>query len=96
MPFYKPVHPGETLKLFLTGDVTVTSLALHLGYPRQNLSRVVNGKLGITAPLAVKLSEAFPSQSAEFWMNLQSNYELALARKGKRKKIKPVELPKAA
>nr|MBS1813604.1 HigA family addiction module antidote protein [Acidobacteriota bacterium] len=90
MHIYRPVHPGEILKEFITGDVTVTSLAKHIDYPRGNLSRVINGKLGIAPSLAVKLSEAFPNQDAEFWMNLQNSYELALVRKEKRKKIRPI------
>lgn len=93
---YRAVHPGEILQLFVTSGVTVTSLAAHLGYPRANLSRVLNGKLGMTPALAVKLSEAFPAQTAEFWMNLQTNYELTLVRKEKRKKIPPMILAEAA
>ncbi|MEK6397955.1 MAG: HigA family addiction module antitoxin [Terriglobus sp.] len=93
MEMYRAVHPGELLKLYITGDVTVSSLAAHLDYPRNSLSKILNGRLGISPALAVKLSEAFPNQDAEFWMNLQTAYELAMARKEKRKKIKPVKLP---
>lgn len=96
MSMYRPVHPGEILQLYVAEGLTVTALALHLGVTRANLSRVLNGSLGISPLLAVKLSEAFPNQSAEFWMNLQKNYELAVIRKEKRKKIKPISLPVSA
>lgn len=96
MPLYRPVHPGETLQLYIDSGITVKALAEHLGVTRANLTRVLKGTLGISPALAVKLSEAFPNQDAEFWMNLQTAYELALARKEKRKKIKPVKLPEMA
>ena len=92
MPQYRTVHPGEILGDFIQGDVTVTSLAAHIDYPRPNLSKVLNGKLGITPILAITLSEAFPNQTPEFWMNLQNNYELALIRQMKRKKIRPIKI----
>ncbi len=42
---------------------------------RANLSSVINGHLGISPELAVKLSEAF-GNTTQFWVNLQNNYEL--------------------
>jgi addiction module HigA family antidote len=51
---------------------------------------ILNGRLGISATMAIKLSEAFPKTDAQFWMNLQIQYDLAQARRRRRKKIAPV------
>jgi addiction module HigA family antidote len=66
---------------------------------RANLSMILNGRLGVSAAVAIKLSEAFPKTTAQFWLRLQTEYDLAQARKRRRKgEIKPVftELKKAA
>ena len=72
-----PSHPGEILKeMFITErGLTITEVAKGLNMARANLSSVINGHLGISPELAVKLSAAF-GNSAQFWVNLQSNYEL--------------------
>ncbi|GGH07816.1 HigA family addiction module antitoxin [Mucilaginibacter phyllosphaerae] len=72
-----PSHPGEILKdLFITErGLTITEVAKGLNMARANLSSVINGHLGISPELAIKLSEAF-GNSAQFWVNLQNNYEL--------------------
>ncbi len=75
-----PPHPG----LMLRDDVLeplglgVTQAAKKLGMSRVALSRVVNGRAGISPDLAIRLERAGVS-SARFWMGLQSNYELAAA-----------------
>jgi antitoxin HigA-1 len=53
----------------------VTEVAKGLGVARANLSAIVNERAGISPELAVKLSEAF-GNTAQFWVNLQKNYEL--------------------
>jgi addiction module HigA family antidote len=77
-----PSHPGEILKeMFINErDLTITEVAKGLNMARANLSSVINGHLGISPELAVKLSEAFGS-TAQFWVNLQNNYELWHAEK---------------
>jgi addiction module HigA family antidote len=77
-----PVHPGEILReMFLKErGLTVTEVAEGLGVARGNLSAIVNERAGISPELAVKLSVAF-GNSAEFWINLQKNYELWRAEK---------------
>ncbi len=57
---------------------------------RANLSMILNGRLGISAATAVKLSEAFPQSDPEFWLGLQIQYDLAQVRKRKRAKIPPI------
>ena len=75
-----PPHPG----LMLRDDVLeplglgVTQAAQKLGMSRVALSRVVNGRAGISPDLAIRLERAGVS-TARFWMGLQSNYELAKA-----------------
>ena len=72
-----PAHPGEILKdMFIAErNLTITEVAKGLNVERANLSSVINGRLGISPELAVKLSEAF-GNTAQFWVNLQNNYEL--------------------
>ncbi len=77
-----PVHPGEILReeYIQERGLTITEVAKGLGIARANLSAVVNERAGISPELAVKLSEAF-GNTAQFWVNLQKNYELWHAEK---------------
>ena len=72
-----PVHPGEILKEMFIKErgLTITEVAKGLNVARANLSAVINGHLGISPELAIKLSEAF-GNTPQFWVNLQNNYEL--------------------
>jgi len=71
------VHPGEILRedYIKERQLTITEVAQGLGIARANLSAIVNERAGISPELAVKLSEAF-GNTAQFWVNLQKNYEL--------------------
>lgn len=77
-----PTHPGEILKELFIDErkLTISEVAKGINMARANLSAVINGRLGISPLLAVKLSEAF-GNTAEFWINLQKNYELWHAEK---------------
>jgi antitoxin HigA-1 len=77
-----PAHPGEILKeMFIKErNLTITEVAKGLKVARGNLSAVINGHLGISPELAIKLSEAF-GNTAQFWVTLQNNYELWHAEK---------------
>jgi addiction module HigA family antidote len=55
-------------------NLTITEVAKRLNMARANLSAVINSHLGISPELAVKLSEVF-GNTAQFWVNLQNNYE---------------------
>ncbi len=90
MEMYNPSHAGRILRLHMQDRVTVSALAKHLGMTRANLSMILNGRLGISALVAIKLGQAFPHTDARFWMDLQTQYDLAQARKRQRTKIKPV------
>lgn len=74
-------HPSETLKamVFDPASLSVTEAADRLAMSRVALSRVINGKAGISPDLAIRLEMAGVS-TAVFWMGLQSNYDLWLAR----------------
>lgn len=99
MPMFNPPHPGAGIRAYMGKTVTVSALAKHLGMTRANLSMILNGRLGISAAVAIKLSEAFPDSSEHFWLMLQNNYDLAKARRRKRLKVLPIfpeQLKKAA
>jgi addiction module HigA family antidote len=55
---HNPPHPGKVLREFL-GDIDVTTAAKHLQVSRATLSRILNGKAGISADMSLRLSAAF-------------------------------------
>jgi antitoxin HigA-1 len=78
---HNPPHPGLVLREYL-GDVPVTKAAAHLRTTRVTLSRVLNGKAGISASMAIRLAAALGT-TPELWMSMQSQYDLWRARKAK-------------
>lgn len=72
-----PIHPGEVLmEDFINGfEITQNRLAVAIGVPPRRINEIVHGKRGITADTALRLARYFGT-SAEFWINLQSHYEL--------------------
>ncbi len=90
MEMFNPVHPGIILRAYRGSSVTVTALAAHTRIPRGNLSMILNGRLGISAAIALKLSEAFPNSDAQMWLNLQNQFDLAKLRRKKRTRIAPL------
>jgi antitoxin HigA-1 len=76
-----PSHPGEVLsEEFLKPlEVTQVALAEHLGIPVQRVNELVRGKRGVTPETAWLLAGAFGT-TPEFWLNLQTNHDLAKAR----------------
>ncbi|HVI08460.1 MAG TPA: HigA family addiction module antitoxin [Candidatus Binatia bacterium] len=85
MRMHNPPHPGEVLRDYL-GGISVTDAAQHLGVTRANLSRILNGSSGISAEMALRLSEAMGT-SPELWTGMQSQYELWHASRRSRKKV---------
>ena len=73
----KATHPGAILlKEFLEPmELTQKALAVHIGISVQRINEIVRGKRGISPDTAWLLSEAFGT-SPEFWLNLQSAYDL--------------------
>ena len=82
MRMKNPPHPGRAIKdgcLDAVG-LNVTDAAEHLGVARHTLSRVLNGRSGISPDMAIRLEKAGWS-NADMWLRLQAAYELAEARK---------------
>lgn len=73
------IHPGEHLADELRElRLSATELARRLGVPTNRVTAIVNGDRDITADTALRLGHFFGT-SAEFWLNLQSLYDLRLA-----------------
>jgi antitoxin HigA-1 len=77
-----PIHPGEILReeFMVPMDLSSNALANALGITAARVNEIAREKRGITADTALRLSRYFGS-SAEFWMNLQKDYELESARR---------------
>lgn len=74
-----PLHPGRILKRELEArELSANRLALALRLPSGRITDILNGKRGISPETALRLGRYF-GNSARFWMNLQTNYELAVA-----------------
>lgn len=88
----EPIHPGEVLmEDFLEGfGITQHKLAVAIGVPPRRINEIVHGKRGITADTAIRLSKYFGT-SAEFWMNLQSHYELRLQRRNLKLQVDAID-----
>jgi len=85
MRMFSPPHPGEVLRDYLDA-VSVTHAAKHLGVTRAALSRILNGSAGISAEMALRLSDAFGT-TPELWTGMQARYDLWQASKKRRRKI---------
>ena len=74
------IHPGEILKLDFLEPMNITPyrLSIDIGVAQTRMSEIINGKRGISADTAIRLSRYF-SNSAQFWLNLQAGYDLRLA-----------------
>ena len=77
---YPPIHPGEVLmEDFIQGfAITQNKLAVSIGVPPRRINEIVHGKRAITADTALRLGRYF-GMSPQFWLNLQTQYELELA-----------------
>ena len=84
---HRPAHPGEIVQEYMEGlGLTVSGLAAHLRVTRANLSRVIHGKSGVSAEMALRLAAAF-GNSPEVWVKMQAHYDLAKAKRTRRLKI---------
>lgn len=75
----RPIHPGEFLKEILEElQISQASFARTVGVSPMRISHVVKGERPVTAELALLFGRAF-RQTPQYWMNLQSNYDLRIA-----------------
>jgi addiction module HigA family antidote len=73
------IHPGEILNDELQEvGISAAELARQIDVPPNRISQIINGKRGITGDTALRLGHWFGT-SAQFWLNLQTSYELRLA-----------------
>ena len=77
---FEPIHPGEILlEQFLTPmGFTQYRLAKSISVPQRRISEIVQGKRAISADTALRLGRFF-GMEAQFWLNLQSRYDLLQA-----------------
>jgi antitoxin HigA-1 len=75
-----PIHPGEVLMHdFIEGlGITQNKLAVSIGVPPRRINEIVHGKRAVTADTALRLAKYFGT-SPQFWLNLQTQYDLDLA-----------------
>jgi len=91
-----PIHPGETIKEDVLAPLrmSVNQLAKALAVDAARLNEIVRGRRGITADTALRLAR-YLGTSAEFWVGLQADYELRVARREKLKEIEREVTPKS-
>ncbi len=85
-------HPGEILRetVFEPLEISVTEAAERLAMSRVALSRVLNGKAGVSPDLALRLEKAGVS-TARFWINLQANHDLWVAMQHEQPAVRPLQ-----
>lgn len=88
MLMHNPPHPGRVLREYL-GEIEIVEAARHLRVTRTTLSRILNGRAGISAEMSLRLSEALGTHEG-FWLGLQMDYDLWHAGRQHRKKIQPL------
>lgn len=86
MQMHSPPHPGEVIRGLCLEPlgISVTDAAEALGVARKTLSSILNGRAGISPEMALRLSIAF-NTSPESWMNQQTQYDLWIAKKEKKR-----------
>ncbi len=77
-----PIHPGEILleEFMKPIGISINRLARDIAVPPGRISQIVNGKRSITADTALRLGKYFGA-SPEIWLDLQSDYDLRIARR---------------
>lgn len=88
MDMYNPAHPGKILKEYLD-DISITEASARLGVTRAALSRIINGKAGISPEMAMRLSQSLGT-TVDIWLNLQSQYDAWQIKNNPPKGVKPM------
>lgn len=83
-----PIHPGEILRedVFDPLGISVNQLSKALAVDAARLNEIVRGRRGISADTALRLSR-YLGTTPEFWLNLQTRYDLAVAKQAKAAEI---------
>lgn len=80
-------HPGRLLKRELKArDLSANRLALDLGVPSGRITDILNGRRSITADTALRLGRYFGNRP-QFWLDLQSQYDIAVVERDRGKEI---------
>lgn len=81
------IHPGETLREELeTANISQVELTQRTGISEKHISQIINGEASITPDTAIKLERSL-GVTAEFWANLQKNYDVTIARIASEKRL---------
>lgn len=93
----KPLHPGEVLQeeFLIPLGMSQNKLAIALRVPARRINEIVLGKRGITADTALRLAR-YLKMSPQFWLGLQMDYELDLAKDAIEDKIENEIQPMSA
>jgi len=86
---HNPAHPGEVLREWIPEGMTVTTAAEALQVSRVTLSKVLNGKSGVTAGMALRLAARLGT-TPDFWLGMQIQWDLWQAKQGPTPKIRPL------
>ena len=97
MTDFPPTHPGEVLREDFLRPLGISEYALAqaLGVPEIRINELVHGERAITPDTALRLARYFGT-SAEFWLGMQTTYDLELARERVGAKIEATVRPRAA
>jgi addiction module HigA family antidote len=86
---FNPAHPGEVLKEYIPENITIGDAAKTLDVSRLTLSKILNTHSGISANMAIRLAKWLDT-TPDYWLNMQTQWELAQAQKEPMPKIKPL------
>jgi len=86
---HNPAHPGEVLREWLPEGMTITEASKELQVSRVMLSKVLNGKSGITAGMALRLS-VWLGTTPDVWLGMQTQWDLWQAEQQPIPHIKPL------
>ncbi len=91
---HNPLHPGKMVyeTLIEGAALAVNDAAKKSGVSRATLSRLFNGRCGISPEMALRLSKLLPNTDVRFWLNLQQDYDVwNIQQKNNKIKVKPLK-----
>ncbi|MGI8641948.1 MAG: HigA family addiction module antitoxin [Pyrinomonadaceae bacterium] len=93
----KPIHPGEVLReeFLKPFEISADTLAQSIGLQVQNIRKIISEEQSITADVALRLAKFFGT-SANFWLGLQSDYDLDVTQELLGEKLEKEIVPLAA